>query len=49
MTVDIAANEVYVADGYYNHRIIVFDSGPARSSGCGALTASRRRTSAWAP
>ncbi|WP_024577525.1 MULTISPECIES: hypothetical protein [unclassified Afipia] len=26
MTVDIAANEVYVADGYYNHRIIVFDS-----------------------
>ena len=26
MTVDSAANEVYVADGYYNHRIIVFDS-----------------------
>ena len=23
---DAAANEVYVADGYYNHRIIVFDS-----------------------
>jgi len=22
---DMAANEVYVADGYYNHRIIVFD------------------------
>jgi hypothetical protein len=26
MTVDTAANEVYVADGYYNHRVIVFDS-----------------------
>jgi DNA-binding beta-propeller fold protein YncE len=26
MTVDAAANELYVADGYYNHRIIVFDS-----------------------
>jgi DNA-binding beta-propeller fold protein YncE len=30
MTVDIAANEVYVADGYYNHRIIVFDSETGR-------------------
>ena len=26
MTVDAAANELYVADGYYNHRIIVFDA-----------------------
>jgi DNA-binding beta-propeller fold protein YncE len=26
VAVDIAANEVYVADGYQNHRIIVFDS-----------------------
>ena len=26
MTVDIAANELYVADGYFNHRVIVFDS-----------------------
>jgi DNA-binding beta-propeller fold protein YncE len=26
MAFDSAANEVYVADGYYNHRIIVFDS-----------------------
>ena len=25
MTVDAAANELYVADGYYNHRVIVFD------------------------
>ena len=25
VTVDPATNEVYVADGYYNHRIIVFD------------------------
>ena len=24
--VDTAANEVYIADGYYNHRVIVFDS-----------------------
>ena len=26
MTVDASANELYVADGYYNHRIIVFDA-----------------------
>ena len=26
MTVDAAANELYVADGYYNHRVIVFDA-----------------------
>lgn len=26
MTVDAATNELYVADGYYNHRVIVFDS-----------------------
>ena len=26
VTVDAEANEVYVADGYYNHRIIVFDA-----------------------
>jgi DNA-binding beta-propeller fold protein YncE len=26
IAVDIAANEVYVADGYFNHRIIVFDA-----------------------
>jgi len=26
MSVDIQANEIYIADGYYNHRIIVFDS-----------------------
>jgi len=26
MTVDAAAKELYVADGYYNHRVIVFDS-----------------------
>ena len=26
MTVDAAANEIYVADGYFNHRVIVFDS-----------------------
>jgi hypothetical protein len=25
MTVDLAANELYVADGYVNHRVIVFD------------------------
>ena len=24
--VDVAANEVYVADGYYNRRVIVFDA-----------------------
>jgi DNA-binding beta-propeller fold protein YncE len=26
MTVDDAAHEIFVADGYYNHRIVVFDS-----------------------
>lgn len=26
MTVDAAANELYVADGYFNHRVIVFDA-----------------------
>ena len=26
IAVDVAANEVYVADGYFNHRIIVFDA-----------------------
>jgi hypothetical protein len=26
MVVDTVANEVYVADGYFNHRVIVFDS-----------------------
>ena len=26
MVVDPATNEVYVADGYYNHRVIVFDA-----------------------
>ena len=26
MSVDTAANEIYVADGYYNHRVIVFDT-----------------------
>ena len=26
MTVDATANEIYVADGYFNHRVIVFDS-----------------------
>ncbi len=26
LAVDVAAGEVYVADGYFNHRVIVFDS-----------------------
>jgi DNA-binding beta-propeller fold protein YncE len=26
MSVDVDAKEVYIADGYYNHRVIVFDS-----------------------
>lgn len=26
MSVDTQANEIYIADGYYNHRVIVFDS-----------------------
>ncbi len=46
---DRAANEVYVADGYYNHRIIVFDRDSGRSSGCGAPTASRPPTTSSAP
>jgi hypothetical protein len=27
MVIDAAANELYVADGYVNHRVIVFDAG----------------------
>ena len=27
LTIDRAANEIYVADGYVNHRVIVFDTG----------------------
>jgi DNA-binding beta-propeller fold protein YncE len=30
MVVDPAANELYVADGYVNHRVIVFDAGTGR-------------------
>jgi DNA-binding beta-propeller fold protein YncE len=26
MSVDVDAKEIYIADGYYNHRVIVFDS-----------------------
>jgi len=35
----IRDQELYVADGYFNHRVIVFDAPTARSSGCGAPTA----------
>jgi len=37
MVVDQAANELYVADGYFNHRVVVFDATPARSSALGCL------------
>ena len=30
MTIDRAANELYVADGYVNHRVIVFDADDRR-------------------
>ena len=44
MVVDAAANELYVADGYVNHRVIVFDARLAPTNVTGALTASRRTT-----
>ena len=42
---DAAASEVYVADGYYNHRVSSCSTAtPARSSACGAPMASYRPT-----
>ena len=40
MVVDAAANELYVADGYVNHRVIVFDATTGCISATGARTAS---------
>ena len=44
MVVDAPANELYVADGYVNHRVIVFDGRSAPTSGTGAPTARSRTT-----
>jgi hypothetical protein len=43
MVVDQATNELYVADGYFNHRRR-FEPTPARSSAPGVPMASRRQT-----
>ena len=48
-TVDKDANEIYVADGYGNRRVIVFDATTAPTSGTGAPTASRRTTTSSRP
>jgi DNA-binding beta-propeller fold protein YncE len=46
--VDPKTNEVFIADGYRNRRVIVFDGATASTSGTGARTARcptiRRRT-----
>jgi DNA-binding beta-propeller fold protein YncE len=47
--VDEAAHEIYVADGYFNHRVIVFDSETGAFKRMGARTASRRPTTRWPP
>ena len=47
--IDPKTNEVYVADGYGNHRVIVFDADTGNTSGTGALTAISRTTPIWAP
>lgn len=39
--IDKEANEIYVADGYGNHRVIVSTPPQAPTSGTGALTATR--------
>ena len=44
MFTDDAANEIYVADGYGNRRVIVFDMKTGAGSGTGAPTAPRRRS-----
>jgi DNA-binding beta-propeller fold protein YncE len=42
--VDMAANEVYVADGYGNRRVIVYDADKGTFKRMWAPTASRRQT-----
>ncbi len=53
IAVDPSTNEIFVADGYGNHRIIVFDADTgALSNACGARTASHpptRRLGAYEP
>ena len=48
MFVDPKTNELYVADGYGNHRVIVFDAEPANTNGTGAPTATSPTTPTWA-
>ena len=43
MVVDRAANEVYVADGYVNHRIIVFDATTGAYNATGGIRQAARR------
>ena len=43
MAVDPETNEVFVADGYRNHRVIVFDGDTGELSECGEPTAGDQR------
>ena len=47
--IDKDANEIYVADGYGNRRVIVFDATSAPTSGTGAPTAIRPTTTSSRP
>src|SRR6185369_5923837 len=49
MFTDDAANEIYVADGYGNRRVIVFDSKTGAYKRTGALTAIRPTTTSSRP
>ena len=49
VTVDKDANEIYVADGYGNQRVIVFDATTGAFKRTGAPTASRRTTTSMPP
>ena len=42
-------NEVFVADGYGNHRLIVFDADSGLSNACGAPLATNRLTTTTVP
>jgi len=49
LQIDEAANELYVADGYLNRRVIVLDSRTGAYSGTGAPTAIARTTTSSRP
>ena len=44
IAIDTPANEIFLADGYVNHRMSCSTPTPSPSNACGAPMASRRRT-----